>query len=389
MIMKQARNEHELDFLFILPYVYPDNVGYVIKHIAFLASELSRLGYSVSVLILPNAAKDIARAKLDNGVISFRRFLLSWIYYSLFNSSIFYRVFRYLYSLVAENPFDFTIFSGVNLLYNDVSSLNNAKRIVFNTWEVAYFLANKVSKQRCFYIVYHNHENDVPQLAKLIKDTYNSGFNLIATTEPIRERFSLDPTCKVSPAIDPRKLAQGSDPERKVHNTLLIQLSRDKIKGAKYAVEAISQLLARNRNLTIYTFGDYDIPLGLNERWQHFRNISDQYLRHLYEKCEIFVSPVVEAGVPGSAVEAMINGCATITTDVSGARELVNPGVNGLIIPPRDSYSIVSSVESLLSNVETVKLLARNGRMIKYQFSTENMAKTFLRTVDYYEKRKY
>jgi glycosyltransferase involved in cell wall biosynthesis len=184
-------------------------------------------------------------------------------------------------------------------------------------------------------------------------------------------------------------LAQGSDPERKVHNTLLIQLSRDKIKGAKYAVEAISQLLARNRNLTIYTFGDYDIPLGLNERWQHFRNISDQYLRHLYEKCEIFVSPVVEAGVPGSAVEAMINGCATITTDVSGARELVNPGVNGLIIPPRDSYSIVSSVESLLSNVETVKLLARNGRMIKYQFSTENMAKTFLRAVDYYENRKY
>ena len=389
MIMKQVRSEHELDFLFILPYINPDNAGYVIKHIAFLASELSRLGYNVSVLILPKAAKNIARAKLDNGVISIRRFLLAWIYYSLFNSSIFHRVFRYLYSLVAENPFDFTIFSGVNLLYNDVSSLNNAKRIVFNTWEVAYFLANKVSKQRCFYIVYHNHENDVPQLAKLIKDTYNSGFNLIATTEPIRERFSLDPECKISPAIDPRKLAQESGPERKIHNTLLIQLSRDKIKGAEYAVEAIRQLLKRNQNLMIYSFGDYDMPSELNERWQHFRNISDQDLINLYEKCEIFVSPAVEAGVPGSAVEAMINGCATITTDVSGARELVKPGVNGLIIPTRDSYAIVSSVENLLSNVETVKLLGRNGRMIKHQFSIENMAKTFLRAVDYYENRKY
>lgn len=126
----------------------------------------------------------------------------------------------------------------------------------------------------------------------------------------------------------------------------------------------------------------------MNERWSHFNNISDGDLKQLYGKCEIYVSPAVEAGIPGSAVEAMINGCATITTDVSGARELVEPGVNGIIIPPRDSYAIVSSVENLLSHAEIIKLLRKNGKMIKNRFSIENMIRTFLGAVDFYEGEK-
>ena len=388
MIRKNAKSKREFDFLFVLPFLYPDNVGYVNKHAAFLAGELSKLGYSTSVLILPEAAKMIARAKLDKSVISVRKFLLAFAYYSLFNSSIYYRFFRYVYSHVANNPFDFTMFLGTKIIYNDIPSLNDAKRIVFNTWEAAYFLSNKVSPDKCFYIVYHNHENDFPPLAKLINDTYNAGFNLIATTEPIRQKFSLNPMCKMFPAIDPKKLNQESDPERKIRNTILIQLSKDKIKGANYAIDAIQQLLDRNQNLLIYSFGNYDAPTKMNERWSHFNNISDGDLKQLYGKCEIYVSPAVEAGIPGSAVEAMINGCATITTDVSGARELVEPGVNGIIIPPGDSYAIVFSVENLLSHVEIIKLLGRNGKMIKYKFSIENMTKTFLGAVDFYEGEK-
>ena len=376
------------DFLFVLPYLNPDNSGYVHKHAAFISSELSHLGYSVSVLILPKAAKEIARAKLNKGIISIRRFLLASSYYSLFNSSLYHRLFRNFYSHVAKNPFDFTIFSGVRILYNDISALRNAKRIVFNTWEIAHFLSNKVPSEKCFYIVYHNHENDFPPLAKLIKGTYTSGFNLIATTEPIIKKFCLNPRCRMAPAIDPRKLNQHSDPERKIHNTILIQLSKDKIKGADYAVDAIRQLLERNNNILIYTFGDYDKPSESSNRWHHFKNISDVDLKHLYEKCEIYVSPAVEAGVPGSAAEAMINGCATITTDVSGARDLVDPGVNGIIIPPGDTQAIISSVESLFSHVEILKVLGKNGEGVKHKFSIENMTRTFLGAVDFYESNK-
>jgi glycosyltransferase involved in cell wall biosynthesis len=73
---------------------------------------------------------------------------------------------------------------------------------------------------------------------------------------------------------------------------------------------------------------------------------------------------------------------------VSGARELVEPGVNGIISPPRDSYAIVSSVENLLSHAEIIKLLRKNGKMIKNRFSIENMIRTFLGAVDFYEGEK-
>ena len=388
MMRKNEKNERKYDFLFVLPYLYPDNVGYVNKHVVFLADELSHLGYNTAVLILPAAAKTIARAKLNKGIISRRKFLLAFAYYSLFNSSFYYRFFRMVYSHIAKNSLDFTMFSGIKLMYNDITLLNDAERIVFNTWEVAHFLSNKVSPNKCFYIVYHNHENDFPPLAKLIKDTYNSGFNMIATTEPMRQKFSLDTKCKMFPAIDPRKLNQESDPEKKIRNTLLIQLSKDKIKGASYAIDSIKHLLDRNPNLLIYTFGNYDLPSEMNERWKHFKNISDSELKHLYEKCEIYVSPAVEAGIPGSAAEAMINGCATITTDVSGAKELVESGINGIVIPPRDIYAIISSVENLISHEEIIRLLGRNGKMIKYKFSIENMTKTFLGAVDFYEGKK-
>lgn len=381
--------ESKYDFLFAVSHLYPNNVGYVSKHIAFLAYELTQLGYKTAILFVPDAAKLISKTKFEKNIISKRKYLINWAYYSIFNNSFYYNLFYYIYSRLSRNPIDFKIFSKIKLIYNDITSLNETKRVIFNTWEVAHFYSRRFSPNKAFYIVYHNHEHDFPELSNLIQDSYNSGFNIIATTEPVRLRFSLDVKCKMIPAIDPHKINQQPRLENKVHNTLLIQLSKDKIKGADYAILAIQNLLEQNKDILIYTFGDYDFPQEVSERWLHFKNVGDSDLKKLYEKCEIYLSPVVEGGIPGSAAEAMLNGCATITTDVSGAKELIEPGVNGIIIPSKDSYAILTSVQNLISQEEKIKSLGTNAMLIKNRFSIENMTKTFIEAVHFYEQKKY
>lgn len=49
----------------------------------------------------------------------------------------------------------------------------------------------------------------------------------------------------------------------------------------------------------------------------------------------------VEA-LPVSCLEALANGLPAVVTDVGGAREVVRPGLNGLVVPPRSPEAAVA-----------------------------------------------
>jgi glycosyltransferase involved in cell wall biosynthesis len=53
--------------------------------------------------------------------------------------------------------------------------------------------------------------------------------------------------------------------------------------------------------------------------------------------CSVYVLPSYREGTPRSVLEAMAMGRAIITTDAPGCRETVEEGVNGLLVPPRNS----------------------------------------------------
>jgi len=73
----------------------------------------------------------------------------------------------------------------------------------------------------------------------------------------------------------------------------------------------------------------------------------------------VVVLPSYREGLPKTLLEAAACGRAMIATDIAGCREVVRPGVTGLLVPPRTHEELASAMATLGTNPE---LRARYGR---------------------------
>ncbi len=72
---------------------------------------------------------------------------------------------------------------------------------------------------------------------------------------------------------------------------------------------------------------------------------------HLAGACDAFVMPSIEReGLPRAVIEAMAQRVPAIVSDVGGMPELVEDGVSGLVVPPRDPKSLADAIASLAGN---------------------------------------
>jgi len=67
----------------------------------------------------------------------------------------------------------------------------------------------------------------------------------------------------------------------------------------------------------------------------------------LYSGMDLFVLPSHREGFPRAAMEAAASGLPVIATDVRGCRQVVGPGVTGLLIPVRDADAVARAIDRL------------------------------------------
>ena len=99
-------------------------------------------------------------------------------------------------------------------------------------------------------------------------------------------------------------------------------------------------------------------------------------------KATVFVLPCAreEGGgmdnLPTVIMEAMAAGLPVISTPLAGVPEMVEPGVNGELVPEHDPEAICAAVERLLDNPERVRQLGDRGRqMATEKFSIQESAR--------------
>lgn len=73
-------------------------------------------------------------------------------------------------------------------------------------------------------------------------------------------------------------------------------------------------------------------------------------VRPYLQRCSIYVLPSYHEGLPRSVIEAMAVGRPIITTDVPGCRETVEDGVNGFLVPMKDSHTLAEKIERLVGD---------------------------------------
>jgi glycosyltransferase involved in cell wall biosynthesis len=174
------------------------------------------------------------------------------------------------------------------------------------------------------------------------------------------------------PCVSQRTIPNGS-----LTFLLVARLLKDKgiyeyIEAAKMVrkkyPECRFQLLGRRdiRNPNVIPKTDIDswTSCGLVE-W--LGEVSD--VRPVIEQSDAVVLPSYREGTPRSLLEAAAMGKPLIATDAVGCREVVEHGVNGLLVPVKNSQALASAMIELIQNPEKIEAMGREGRIkVEQQF---------------------
>jgi glycosyltransferase involved in cell wall biosynthesis len=116
----------------------------------------------------------------------------------------------------------------------------------------------------------------------------------------------------------------------------------------------------------------------LSESVEVYSKITDEKLRELYSKADIFVLPSWVEGYQLPPLEAMACNTAVVATRVGGVPEYEG---EVLSVDSRDSEDIIAAVESLIENEQKRKNLKEKGKKFVNNYSWEEATQNFEETL--------
>jgi glycosyltransferase involved in cell wall biosynthesis len=82
----------------------------------------------------------------------------------------------------------------------------------------------------------------------------------------------------------------------------------------------------------------------------------------VYSALDLFALASYREGFPRSAMEAAAMGLPVVATDIRGCRQVVDDGVNGVLVTVRDSASLASAIETLACDADLRARMGDAGR---------------------------
>lgn len=135
-------------------------------------------------------------------------------------------------------------------------------------------------------------------------------------------------------------------------------------------LRAAKEVLTRHPSATFVFGGDGDIEsyqklsrqLGVDINSQFVGWVTDEDKELLFAQSAIFCLPSKNEGMPMSVLEAMAHGLATVATPVGGVPQVIDDGVDGLLIPVGDSNTLAKVLTSLLEDTAMKERIGQAGR---------------------------
>lgn len=89
-----------------------------------------------------------------------------------------------------------------------------------------------------------------------------------------------------------------------------------------------------------------------------------------YERAAVVVSPSHREGYGVAAREAMAHGRPVVASAVGGLLDAVEDGVNGLLVPPRNSIALRTAIETLLADPDVRRRMGQASRdLARHEFT--------------------
>jgi phosphatidylinositol alpha-mannosyltransferase len=107
-------------------------------------------------------------------------------------------------------------------------------------------------------------------------------------------------------------------------------------------------------------------------------------LARYYSTADIFCAPATGHESFGIVLlEAMATGKPVIASNISGYASLISDGVDGLLVPPKQEVPLAQSIAGLMSNDNLRNSLAEKGRIKSFDYGWDKIS---LKVMDYYTR---
>jgi glycosyltransferase involved in cell wall biosynthesis len=187
------------------------------------------------------------------------------------------------------------------------------------------------------------------------------------------------------------------------HNTMIrkkMGLNKDKIiiytgrlapeKGLYFLIHAYAKLHT-GIPTKLLILGDGKELQGLRKIIKHY-NAEDRIkllpavdeVSDFLQIADIFVMPSQFEGLSNSILEAMACGLPVIATRVEGNIDIIQDGINGILVEPNDEQSLINAITRLLANPDNARALGLKAQMMVQQ--EYSLDKTVEKYVLLYEK---
>jgi GalNAc-alpha-(1->4)-GalNAc-alpha-(1->3)-diNAcBac-PP-undecaprenol alpha-1,4-N-acetyl-D-galactosaminyltransferase len=179
--------------------------------------------------------------------------------------------------------------------------------------------------------------------------------------------------------------------ERLLPTFSLISVGRlDPRKGFDLLFRAFHQLRDRHPDWQLTILGEGEIRSELEELRSelkledcvHLPGAVKNVPEYLHQ-ADLFVMSSRVEGFPMALCEAMACGLATIATDcLSGPRDIIDSGVNGLLVPSEDVNALAVGLDALMSDPEKRQQLAQNAPQVLDRFGLEQVMVLWSKAID-------
>lgn len=106
--------------------------------------------------------------------------------------------------------------------------------------------------------------------------------------------------------------------------------------------------------------------------------LGQQNIKEFLPTLDIFVMISEPAGCPNASLEAMANGLPIIITDVGGANEQAINGLNGWLVPPRDTPALKKAInQALKAPASTLQVMSKASLYHVQHFSMDKMLERY------------
>ncbi|MFH1093633.1 MAG: glycosyltransferase family 4 protein [Candidatus Omnitrophota bacterium] len=154
------------------------------------------------------------------------------------------------------------------------------------------------------------------------------------------------------------------------------------VKGHKYLIEAMAQVIREFGDARLFIFGQGKIKYELVNQAERLKISSKVFFlpsisntAEVLQEIDIFVMPSVQEGLGLSILEALACGIPVVASNVGGIPSIIKHDVSGLLVEPGNPMALAGAIMHLMEDRSLAIRLGKKGRQeVEERFNLGKMA---------------